>query len=175
LDPSKASSIDFPESVVGLLKGDLGFPHRGFPKPVEDAILKGAARRTVRAGLVLPPADFVSYLEGLSKRWGRAITPEEGTSSLMYPQVFTDLMARREQKGLLLKYLPPPVYLYGLLPGESFTMVGLPVAAAKDAKVVSAESVVDVTVTLKRVVPLRGGNMRSVLFSVNGKEQQHDV
>ena len=28
LDASKASSIDFPESVVGLLRGDLGFPHR---------------------------------------------------------------------------------------------------------------------------------------------------
>ena len=43
----QAASIDFPESVVGLLRGDLGFPHRGFPQPVEDAILKGAARRTV--------------------------------------------------------------------------------------------------------------------------------
>ena len=28
LDPSKAASIDFPESVVGLMRGDLGFPHR---------------------------------------------------------------------------------------------------------------------------------------------------
>jgi pyruvate carboxylase len=175
LDPSKASSIDFPESVVGLLKGDLGFPHRGFPQPVEDAILKGAARRTVRAGLVLPPADFVAYSEGLSKKWGRAITPEEGMSSLMYPQVFADFMARREQKGLLLKYLPTPVYLYGLLPGESFTMTSVPVAAAKDANVVGAEAAVDITVTLKRVGPLRGGNMRTVLFSVNGKDQQHDV
>ena len=32
LNPAKAGTIDFPESVVGLLKGDLGFPHRGFPK-----------------------------------------------------------------------------------------------------------------------------------------------
>lgn len=43
-DPAKASSIDFPESVVGLMKGDLGFPHRGFPETIEAAILKGAGR-----------------------------------------------------------------------------------------------------------------------------------
>ena len=36
LDPVKAATIDFPVSVVGLLKGDLGFPHKGFPKAVED-------------------------------------------------------------------------------------------------------------------------------------------
>ena len=41
LDPVKAASIDFPASVVGLIKGDLGFPHRGFPEHVEKMILKG--------------------------------------------------------------------------------------------------------------------------------------
>ena len=35
LDESKAGSIDFPESVVGLMRGDLGFPHRGFPEAIE--------------------------------------------------------------------------------------------------------------------------------------------
>lgn len=40
LDPAKAGSVDFPESVVGLLKGELGFPHMGFPPDVEEVILK---------------------------------------------------------------------------------------------------------------------------------------
>jgi pyruvate carboxylase len=175
LDPSKASSIDFPESVVGLLKGDLGFPHKGFPQNVEDAILKGTPRRTVRAGLALVPADFTAHLEGLGKRWGRTISPEEGMSSLMYPQVFTDFMTRREQKGLLLKRLPTPVYLYGLLPGESFTMSGVPASEVKDALVSCTGASADVCITLKRIGPLKGGNMRSILFTVNGKDQQHEV
>ena len=175
LDPSKASSIDFPESVVGLLKGDLGFPHKGFPQNVEDAILKGTPRRTVRAGLALVPADFTAHLEGLGKRWGRTISPEEGMSSLMYPQVFTDFMTRREQKGLLLKRLPTPVYLYGLLPGESFTMSSVPASEVKDALVSCAGASADVCITLKRIGPLKGGNMRSILFTVNGKDQQHEV
>lgn len=175
LDPSKASSIDFPESVVGLLKGDLGFPHKGFPQNVEDAILKGTPRRTVRAGLALAPADFTAHLEGLGKRWGRTISPEEGMSSLMYPQVFTDFMTRREQKGLLLKRLPTPVYLYGLLPGESFTMSSVPASEVKDALVSCAGASADVCITLKRIGPLKGGNVRSILFTVNGKDQQHEV
>ena len=175
LDPSKASSIDFPESVVGLLKGDLGFPHKGFPQNVEDAILKGMPRRTVRAGLALPPADFTAHLEGLGKRWGRVISPEEGMSSLMYPQVFTDFMTRREQKGLLLKRLPTPVYLYGLLPGESFVLPNVPASEVKDALVTCGGASADVNITLKRIGPLKGGNMRSILFTVNGKEQQHEV
>ena len=32
-----------------------------------------------------------------------------------------------------------------------------------------------VTVTLRRVGPLKGGNLRTVLFTVNGKDQQHEV
>jgi hypothetical protein len=54
---------------------------------VEDAILKGVPRRTVRAGLVLPPADFAEHIRGLSEKWGREISKEESMSALMYPQV----------------------------------------------------------------------------------------
>lgn len=33
-DPSKDGQIDYPDSVVALLEGRLGFPHRGFPEAV---------------------------------------------------------------------------------------------------------------------------------------------
>jgi len=33
-DESKAAGIDFPASVIDLLEGRLGFPHRGFPAQV---------------------------------------------------------------------------------------------------------------------------------------------
>lgn len=33
-DPAKKGQVDFPDSVVGLLEGRLGFPHRGFPDEV---------------------------------------------------------------------------------------------------------------------------------------------
>lgn len=33
-DPAKKGQVDFPDSVVGLLEGRLGFPHKGFPEEV---------------------------------------------------------------------------------------------------------------------------------------------
>ena len=185
LDPTTArakaaGSIDFPESVVGLLRGDLGFPHRGFPVAVEEAVLKGGERRKVRAGLVLPPADFAAHIAGLSAKWGRAISPEESMSSLMYPQVFADFMARREKKGLLLRYLPTPQYLYGCAPGESFEM-RVPLALAKHsalcciAEPESESATVTLAVELRRVGPLKAGSLRTVVFCVNGAEQCVEV
>jgi pyruvate carboxylase len=181
LDPTKAASIDFPESVVGLLRGDLGFPHRGFPAAVEEAILKGAKRRMERAGLVLPPADFAAHIAGLSAKWGRPITPEESMSSLMYPQVFADFMARREKKGSLLRYLPTPVYLYGMVPGDTFVM-HVPLALAQhsarchlDGGAPSSDAPVAVTVEMKRVGPLKAGSLRTVVLAVNGHEQHVEV
>ncbi len=68
---SDATKLDFPQSVVGLLKGELGFPHRGFPKAVEDLVLKGAPKLSIRAGLVLAPVDFEDNISKLSEKWGR--------------------------------------------------------------------------------------------------------
>jgi len=180
LDPTKAASIDFPESVVGLLKGDLGFPHRGFPKAVEDVILKGAPKRTIRAGLVLPPADFELNIKTLSEKWGVAISLEMGMSSLMYPAVFADYMKRLKSKGPLLRYLPTPAYFYAMQAGQSIKM-RVPSSLASDilkdaaATPSAADGLVDVTIELKRVGPLKEGK-RSVVFGINGKaEQVHDV
>lgn len=33
-DPSQEGQIDYPDSVVALLEGRLGFPHKGFPEDV---------------------------------------------------------------------------------------------------------------------------------------------
>jgi pyruvate carboxylase len=165
--------------VVGLLRGDLGFPHRGFPAAVEEAVLKGAERRKVRAGLVLPPADFAAHIAGLSAKWGRAVSPEESMSSLMYPQVFADFMARREKKGLLLRYLPTPQYLYGCTPGESFEM-RVPLSLAQHSALCfvnepASDATVTLAVELRRVGPLKAGSLRTVAFVVNGAEQSVEV
>ena len=182
LDPVKAAQIDFPVSVVGLLKGDLGFPHMGFPKAVEDAILKGAEKRTVRAGLVLTPEDFQANMEKLSKVWDQPITAEMGMSSIMYPAVFKDFMTRRAEKGLLLRYLPTPVYFYAMEAGQSFTMEAP--ASLLDEILENKVVVCDghqanartskVDISLKRVGPLKDGK-RLVVFGVNDTEQHIEV
>ena len=95
-------------------------------------------------------------------------------------QVFADFMARREKKGLLLRYLPTPVYLYGMSPGDKFEM-RVPLSLAQHSALcclteqATAESLVSVSVELKRVGPLKAGSMRSVVFGVNGREQTAEV
>jgi pyruvate carboxylase len=174
LDTDSPPQIDFPESVVGLMKGDLGFPHRGFPESVEKMILKGGEKRTKRAGLVLPPANFDENCRRLSEEWGVSISPEMGMSSLMYPKVFSDFMQARKKKGLLLRYLPTPVYFYAMKAGQKFTMC-VPVALAAE---VTKEEKGDksgfevVEVMLKRVGPL-ARKCRIVVFSINGSSEQH--
>ena len=86
-DPAVASGIDWPDSVVGLLKGELGFPHLGFPLEIENMILKGQSKLKERAGLVLPPVDFKKNIETLSTQFGFQLTPEQAMSYLMYPKV----------------------------------------------------------------------------------------
>ena len=190
-DPALASSIDWPESVVGLLRGDLGFPHRGFPAAVEAAILKGTPKRTIRAGLQLPKADFDANCQKLSITWNQAITPEMGMSSIMYPGVFKDFMQRRAALGLTLRYLPTPVYFYAMQVGQSFTMqvpqtlVGevLRQAATDKFDVVTSKGdeigapTTRVTITLRGVGPLKD-SMRTVSFAVSGAdgiEQEQSV
>lgn len=182
LDPLKASSIDFPESVVGLIKGDLGFPHRGFPEAIEAAILKGAAKRTIRAGLTLPPADFAANISALSTKFSRAISPEEAMSSLMYPKVFEDFMNSQVKKSQLVRFIPSPVYFYGMVPGSSFTMSIPPSQSDFDDLRLDAAQIAQlegpngicITVTLERISSLKDRH-RTVVFRVNGKEQHVQV
>ena len=73
----EATLLDFPESVVGLMKGDLGFPHRGFPESLTALVLKGntANKYTTRAGLLLPPVDFEKNIATLSAKFGVVSSP----------------------------------------------------------------------------------------------------
>jgi acetyl-CoA carboxylase carboxyl transferase alpha subunit len=128
IDPSthqivpSATTLDLPSSIVGLLKGELGFPHRGFPKALEDLVLRGAPKLTERAGLVLAPVNFEDNQKQLSAKWNQPISPEDGMSYLMYPAVFSDYMKRKMAKGPLLTNLPTLVYLYGCCAGDVFDM-----------------------------------------------------
>ncbi|KAK7237528.1 CoA carboxylase [Aureococcus anophagefferens] len=56
LDGSK--TLDYPDSVVGLMEGRLGFPHRGFPADVQQAILGDRKPLTTRPTAPAPsPGD----------------------------------------------------------------------------------------------------------------------
>ncbi len=91
------TKIDFPESVVGLFKGELGLPHRGFPKEIENIILKGSEKLKDRPGLLLSPINFEENIKTLTAKFNQIITPEQAMSYLMYPKVFSDYITKQQK------------------------------------------------------------------------------
>lgn len=70
----RGHSMDFPGSVVEMFSGDLGQPYGGFPKKLQEIILKGKEPLTVRPGELLEPVDFDALKEELFHKLGREVT-----------------------------------------------------------------------------------------------------
>jgi pyruvate carboxylase len=109
--------VAFPESVVQFFHGDIGQPVGGFPRALQQKILKGREPLTVRPGDVLPPADLPALRAEAQKKVERTISDDEFASYLMYPKVFVDY-ARDRSHYSDVSVLPTPAFFYGLAPGE---------------------------------------------------------
>ncbi len=111
----EADNVDvaFPDSVVGFFKGDLGQPPNGFPKKLQQKVLKGQKPLTKRAGAELPDADIEKEREKIAKELGQKINDFQLASYLMYPKVFSDFMRAQTHYGPV-SVLPTPAYFYGL-------------------------------------------------------------
>jgi len=114
-DPDK--ELTFPESVVSLFRGELGFPPDGFPKALERKILRGAAPLSGRAGDYLPPVDLEETRKEVESLIGRKVSDTDLASYLMYPKVFRDYADHRREYGDVSK-LPTSPFFFGLLNGE---------------------------------------------------------
>ena len=115
-DPSV--DVSFPDSVVDMLKGNLGQPPGGWPEVLQRKALKGETPVTVRPGSLVPPVDLDETRLTLSKTLkGRPVDNEDLNGYLMYPKVFLDYMGRHRIYGPV-RVLPTPVFFYGMQPGE---------------------------------------------------------
>ncbi|TWO79479.1 pyruvate carboxylase [Denitratisoma oestradiolicum] len=110
-DPAR--EVAFPESVVSLFRGEMGFPADGFPKAMQDKVLKGKAPMAGRAGAIIPPADLPALRAQGEKAIGRHMSDTELASYLMYPKVFVDYAEHHRHHGDV-SQLPTPVFFYGL-------------------------------------------------------------
>ncbi|MEJ0014005.1 MAG: pyruvate carboxylase [Bauldia sp.] len=119
LDPKK--EIAFPESVVQMMRGDLGQPPGGWPKDLQRKILKGAPPITVRPGSLLAPADLEVERKTAAEKAGTDIDDHALASYVMYPKVFTDFARAADTYGPV-SVLPTPVFFYGLPPGEEISI-----------------------------------------------------
>ncbi|PVH28462.1 pyruvate carboxylase [Pararhodobacter oceanensis] len=118
-DPKR--EVSFPDSVLDMLRGNLGQPPGGFPPALLDKALKGERPCLERPGKSLPPVDLEATRAELSAKLdGRAVDDEDLNGYLMYPKVFLDYMGRHRSYGPV-RSLPTRTFFYGMEPGEEIT------------------------------------------------------
>jgi pyruvate carboxylase len=131
-------STAFPESVIDMMMGGLGWPEGGWPEPVWKIVLgqkrfqEAHARyvaatsqklgrkvdRSVSAPAVL---DLEQTRAELSEKLKHPATDDDVYSHLMYPQVFADY-AKHAAAYSDVSVLPTPPFFYGLKPGEEISV-----------------------------------------------------
>ncbi|UWQ82371.1 pyruvate carboxylase [Leisingera caerulea] len=115
------TDVAFPDSVVDMMRGNLGQPPGGFPEGIVSKVLKGEAPNTERPGKHLEPVDLEAVRADLSKQLeGFKVDNEDLNGYLMYPKVFLDYMGRHRQYGPV-RTLPTRTFFYGMEPGEEIT------------------------------------------------------
>ncbi|SFQ15586.1 pyruvate carboxylase [Roseivivax halotolerans] len=118
-DPKK--DISFPDSVIDMMKGNLGQPPGGFPDKIQKKVLKGEKPLKDRPGKHLKPVDLQKKREELAEKFEDVEFDDEDLGGyLMYPKVFTDYIARHETYGPV-RTLPTRTFFYGMEPGEEIT------------------------------------------------------
>ncbi len=113
-----AKDIAFPDSVVQMMRGDLGQPPGGWPEGIQKKALKGEKPSTARPGSLIASADLEAERKTAKEKVGNGDIDDFALASyLMYPKVFTDFAKGLQNWGPT-SVLPTPVYFYGLPVGE---------------------------------------------------------
>ncbi|MBN3754347.1 pyruvate carboxylase [Paraburkholderia sp. Tr-20389] len=114
-DPAK--EITFPESVISLFKGELGFPPDGFPAELSRKVLRREPPVPYRPGDQIPPVDLeVARAQG-EAACEQALDDRQLASYLMYPKQTADFHAHLRAYSDT-SVLPTSAFLYGLQPQE---------------------------------------------------------
>jgi pyruvate carboxylase len=130
-------SQTFPESVIDMMSGGLGWPEGGWPEHIWKVILGPERFQQARARYVAattgklrrkaperghrPSLDLDKVRTDLSEKLKRPATDDDVFSHLMYPQVFADY-AKHAAAYSDVSVLPTPAFFYGLKPGEEISV-----------------------------------------------------
>lgn len=113
----RGASISFPDSVKGMLKGELGQPDGGWPAQFQKLVLKDERPFTDLPNKHLKPVDFENEFEGFGKKFGNDLSLAEFLSYKFYPKVFEEYH-RNQQKWGDVSVLPSTTFFYGLKPNQ---------------------------------------------------------
>lgn len=114
---TKGKTIDFPESVIEFFQGYIGMPHGGFPKELQEVVLKGRKPLEKRAGELLEPVNFDQIKEELFPKLKRKPTDFDALGYALYPKVFEDYVKAFHRYGDV-SCIDTPTFLHGMRLGE---------------------------------------------------------
>ncbi|NSX54468.1 pyruvate carboxylase [Parasulfitobacter algicola] len=116
------TDVAFPDSVIDMLRGNLGQPPGGWPDGILKKVLKSEKPNTDRPGKSLPPVDLEKVRAEVSAELdGKDIDDEDLNGYLMYPKVFMDYMGRHRTYGPV-RTLPTKNFFYGMHPGDEISV-----------------------------------------------------
>jgi len=113
----KGQTISFPDSVKGMLKGELGQPDGGWPKAFQKLVLKDEIPFVDLPNKHLKPVDFDGELVTFRKKFNADLPLTDFLSYKFYPKVFEEYFKNMEMWGNV-GVLPSTVFFYGLKPNE---------------------------------------------------------
>jgi pyruvate carboxylase len=109
--------LAFPDSVVELFEGKLGQPVGGFPRELQQRVLKGRKPMTDRPGAHLPAADIEGTRKALEAQGVHTDENREAVTRLLYSRVYDEFL-EHQVKYSDISVLPTTVFFYGMEKGE---------------------------------------------------------
>lgn len=150
----RGHTLSFPDSVKAMMRGDLGQIDGGFPKQIQEIILKGEKPYTDKPNAHLDPIDFDRETALFEEKFGLKPGSHDLLSFKLYPKVYREYREHLDHYGDVSK-LPTPAFFFGLKPNEEI--------------IVSLSPGKDITVRFLNVSePDERGN-RMVIFLLNGQ------
>ena len=159
---AQRTPLSFPESVVEMMRGQLGVPPGGWPKKIRKIVLDsaGATAVTGRPGAKMPTVDFTAAGKTLAAKIRRTPSDDDVLSSLLYPEVFLELAEHRRVYSDT-SIIPTKNFFYGLTPLEEIA--------------VEIERGKTLVIRYLTMGEPREDGTRSVFFELNGQPRQARV
>jgi pyruvate carboxylase len=115
--------LNFPNSVVEMMRGMLGKPEGGWPKKIRRIILESAGVKPIkgRGSSQLPSVDLVTAAADLKIKIRRTPSDEDVLSHALYPKVFLEFAEHLRKYGDT-SVIPTANFFYGLQAGEEIAV-----------------------------------------------------
>jgi pyruvate carboxylase len=113
----KGHTLSFPNSVKGMLMGELGQPDGGWPEEFQKMVLKGEKPFVDLPNKHLVPVDFDKEFDEFKIKFSSNATLADFLSYKFYPKVYEDYFNATKEWGNV-SAIPTPVFFYGLKPNE---------------------------------------------------------